>query len=102
VLFFDSNKNFHAHPNKEIGNGGHFLSILDLEFSIQFISELKFLHPNRPLDACCFFALMPSMQKKRASLSSSRHQSATYDAASATLLYKALCRRPLGTHTILR
>jgi hypothetical protein len=48
VLFFDSNKNFHAHPNKEIGNGGHFLSTLDLEFSIQFISELKFLHPDRP------------------------------------------------------
>jgi hypothetical protein len=50
VLFFDSNKNFHAHPNKEIGNGGNFLSILDLEFSVQFISELKFLHPNRPLE----------------------------------------------------
>jgi hypothetical protein len=49
VIFFDSNKNFHAHPNKEIGNGGHFLSILDLEFSVQFISELTFLHPNRPL-----------------------------------------------------
>jgi hypothetical protein len=49
VLFFDSNKNFHAHPNNEIGNGGHFLSILDLEFSVQFISEQRFLHPNRPL-----------------------------------------------------
>jgi hypothetical protein len=49
VLFFDSNKNFHAHPNNEIENGGRFLSILDLEFWVQFISELKFLHPNRPL-----------------------------------------------------
>jgi hypothetical protein len=49
VLFFDSNKNFHAHSNNEIGNGDHFLSILDLEFSVQFISEQKFLHPNRAL-----------------------------------------------------
>jgi hypothetical protein len=50
VLFFDSKKNFYAHPNNKIGNGGHFLSILDLEFSVQFISEQKFLHPNRPLE----------------------------------------------------
>jgi hypothetical protein len=50
VLFLDSNKNFHAHPNNKIGNGGHFLSILDLEFSVQLISEQKFLHPNRPLE----------------------------------------------------
>jgi hypothetical protein len=49
VLFFDYNKNFHAHPNNKIGNGGHFLSILDLEFSVQFIFEQKFQHPNRPL-----------------------------------------------------
>jgi hypothetical protein len=49
VLFFDSNKNFHAHPNNKIGNGSHFLSILDLKFSVQFISKQKFLHPNRPL-----------------------------------------------------
>jgi hypothetical protein len=49
VLFFDFNKNFHAYPNNKIGNEDHFLSILDLEFSVQFISEQKFLHPNRPL-----------------------------------------------------
>jgi hypothetical protein len=41
VLFFDSHKNFHAHPNNEIENEGHFLSILDLEFSVEFISEQK-------------------------------------------------------------
>jgi hypothetical protein len=49
MLFFDSNKNFHAHLNKEIGNEDHFLFILDLKFLVQFIYELKFLHPNRPL-----------------------------------------------------
>jgi hypothetical protein len=60
VLFFDSNKNFYVHPNKEIGNGDQFLSILDLEFSVQLISKLKFLNsdelmaPSGPaLDAAC-------------------------------------------------
>jgi hypothetical protein len=48
VLPFDSNDEFHAHPNNGIENSGHFLSILDLEFYVQFISKLKFLHPNRP------------------------------------------------------
>jgi hypothetical protein len=49
VLPFDSNNEFHAHPNNGIENSGHFLSIVNLEFYIQFISNLKFLHPNRPL-----------------------------------------------------
>jgi hypothetical protein len=62
VLFFDSNKNFHAHPNKEIGNGGHFLSMLDLKFSVQFISELKFLLPNGPLYE---ISIVPSVLKKK-------------------------------------
>jgi hypothetical protein len=65
VIFFDSNKNFHAHPNKEIGNGGHFLSILDLEFSVQFISKLTFQHPNRPLGKFGSQILETKLKKER-------------------------------------
>jgi hypothetical protein len=49
VLPFNSNSKYHTHPNNRIEIGGYFLSILDLEFSVQFNSELKLLHPNTGL-----------------------------------------------------
>ena len=48
-LPFDSDYKLYAQPNNWIQIAAHFLSILDLEFPVQFNSQPQFLHPNTTL-----------------------------------------------------
>ena len=43
---FDSNREYNEQPNNRIGIGGKFLSILDLEFQSNSITDPNSVHPN--------------------------------------------------------